>query len=187
MATLLDPRFKELGFCSQGSAQTAVDRLTRECAATMQVELPARAQPQSSPRAGPSGQLEDGSLWALRTGVWVLKSRWPAQLPVLQWRFGGTVKIMTCITIYAHALLLNDNGLSRYLKEHHITRTEHPLKYWVTHKVLYPHPYKLAINFFVHTNFLCALWEDFLQGWGNRQPQTKRAEIQHSWENPVFK
>lgn len=65
MATLLDPRFKELGFCSQGCAKTAVDRLTRECAATMQVELPAQAQPQSPPRAGPSGQLEDGGLWAL--------------------------------------------------------------------------------------------------------------------------
>jgi len=63
MATLLDPRFKELGFCSQGSAQTAIDRLTKECAETMQVELP--AQPQSPPRAGPSDQLEDGGLWAL--------------------------------------------------------------------------------------------------------------------------
>lgn len=65
VATLLDSRFKELGFCSQGCAQMAVERLTRECAATVQVELPAQAQPQSPPRAGPSDQLEDGGLWAL--------------------------------------------------------------------------------------------------------------------------
>ncbi|XP_078800180.1 E3 SUMO-protein ligase ZBED1-like [Oryzias latipes] len=64
MATLLDPRFKELGFCSQGSAHTARERLTKECAATMQALLP-ETQPQSPPREGPSSQQEDGGLWAL--------------------------------------------------------------------------------------------------------------------------
>ncbi|XP_030000950.1 zinc finger BED domain-containing protein 4-like [Sphaeramia orbicularis] len=123
MATLLDPRFKELGFCSQGSAQTAVDRLTRECAATMQVELPAQAQPQSPPRAGPSGPLEDGGLWAL------LDRHVGAQQQVTSSTASATVEVQ------------------RYLKEPHIPRTEDPLKYWVTHKVLYPHLYNLAINF----------------------------------------
>ncbi|KAL0151887.1 hypothetical protein M9458_052807 [Cirrhinus mrigala] len=33
LATLLDPRFKTIGFCSQSNAQTAVRRLTAECAA----------------------------------------------------------------------------------------------------------------------------------------------------------
>lgn len=36
MATLLDPRFKELGFCNQGCTKKANERLTKECAATMQ-------------------------------------------------------------------------------------------------------------------------------------------------------
>lgn len=47
VATLLDPRFKELGFCNQGCAQMAVERLTRECAATIDLDVPGLAQPQT--------------------------------------------------------------------------------------------------------------------------------------------
>ncbi|XP_054635140.1 zinc finger BED domain-containing protein 4-like isoform X1 [Dunckerocampus dactyliophorus] len=75
MATLLDPRFKELGFCSQVCAQTAIERLIRECAGTMHIELPAQSQPQSPPRAAPSNRLEDDSLWHSWTGMLVLNNR----------------------------------------------------------------------------------------------------------------
>ncbi|XP_023813810.1 zinc finger BED domain-containing protein 4-like [Oryzias latipes] len=120
MATLLDPRFKELGFCSQGSAHTAIERLTKECAATMQVLLP-EAQPQSPPREGPSSQQEDG-LWAL------LDRHVGVQQQVTSTTASATVEVQ------------------RYLKEPHIPRTQDPLRYWVTHKVLYPHLYKLAMK-----------------------------------------
>ncbi|XP_023811126.1 zinc finger BED domain-containing protein 4-like isoform X1 [Oryzias latipes] len=122
MATLSDPRFKELGFCSQGSAHTAIERLTKECAATMQALLP-EAQPQSPPREGPSSQQEDGGLWAL------LDRHVGVQQQVTSTTASATVEVQ------------------RYLKEPHIPRTQDPLRYWVTHKVLYPHLYKLAMKF----------------------------------------
>lgn len=39
LATLLDPRLKELGFCNQGNAEIAVERLIQDCAAIMHANL----------------------------------------------------------------------------------------------------------------------------------------------------
>ncbi|XP_057216891.1 zinc finger BED domain-containing protein 6-like [Triplophysa rosa] len=57
LATLLDPRFKEVGFCSMTNCQAAVERLTRECASV----IPAPAQP-LPPAEGPS-HIQSNSLW----------------------------------------------------------------------------------------------------------------------------
>ena len=59
LATLLDPRFKEVGFCSPTSCQTAVERLTRECVNIM----PAPALP-LPPTQGPS-HVASNNLWDL--------------------------------------------------------------------------------------------------------------------------
>ena len=57
LATLLDPRFKEVGFCSTSSCQAAVERLTRECAN----QMPAPAQ--QLPPAEGTGHSQANSLW----------------------------------------------------------------------------------------------------------------------------
>ncbi|XP_077424041.1 E3 SUMO-protein ligase ZBED1-like [Vanacampus margaritifer] len=57
LATLLDPRFKEVGFCNTSSCQAAVERLTRECAN----QMPAPAQ--QLPPAEVTGHSQGNSLW----------------------------------------------------------------------------------------------------------------------------
>ncbi len=59
LATLLDPRFKQEGFCSTTSCQAAVERLTRECASV--IPEPAHPLP---PAEGPS-HVQSNSLWDL--------------------------------------------------------------------------------------------------------------------------
>ena len=48
LATLLDPRFKALGFISHNQAQSAVTRLTGECAAEMRAAPPEERPPASA-------------------------------------------------------------------------------------------------------------------------------------------
>ncbi|KAM3618939.1 uncharacterized protein V6R79_000775 [Siganus canaliculatus] len=67
-ATVVDPRFKELWFCNQSCARIAAERLTQECADVMRADPPPQSQPESPARVGPSGQAEDGGLWALLDG-----------------------------------------------------------------------------------------------------------------------
>ncbi|KAK7901638.1 hypothetical protein WMY93_018407 [Mugilogobius chulae] len=49
LATILDPRFKEVAFCSPSNAQAAVERLSRECASLIELRTHDEVQPQPSP------------------------------------------------------------------------------------------------------------------------------------------
>ncbi|CAK6983289.1 zinc finger BED domain-containing protein 4-like, partial [Scomber scombrus] len=67
VATLVDPRYKEMGFCSANSAQAAVDRLTRECANIIPPPSPPPPPPpppSSSSSSQVSSEQED-NLWGL--------------------------------------------------------------------------------------------------------------------------
>lgn len=60
LATLLDPQFKEVGFCSMTNCQAAVERLTRECASVIPAPATATCRgsisyPKQQP-LGPPGQ-----------------------------------------------------------------------------------------------------------------------------------
>jgi len=58
LATLLDPRFKTIGFSSQSNAQTAVRRLTSECAAIIRAaQNTPSSQISSSPPSPHSGTV----------------------------------------------------------------------------------------------------------------------------------
>ncbi|CAK6978108.1 zinc finger BED domain-containing protein 4-like, partial [Scomber scombrus] len=62
VATLVDPRYKEMGFCSANSAQAAVDRLTRECA---NIIPPPSPPPPSSPSSSQVSSEQEDNLWGL--------------------------------------------------------------------------------------------------------------------------
>ncbi|XP_055082535.1 E3 SUMO-protein ligase ZBED1-like isoform X2 [Periophthalmus magnuspinnatus] len=114
LATILDPRFKEVAFCSPSNAQAAVERLSRECASLIELRTQGEVQPQPSP--APS---DDNNLWAL------LDSHVVAQ---------QTSRASHSAT----------EEIQRYLKEQHIPRCEDPLKYWESHKIQYPNLWRLA-------------------------------------------
>lgn len=62
VATILDPRFKEVGFCNASNTQAAVERLTRECASLIEHEL---TEDVPLEHAATSASKEHCNLWSL--------------------------------------------------------------------------------------------------------------------------
>lgn len=60
VATILDPRCKEVGFCNASNTQAAVERLTQECASLIEHELTEDVPPEHA-----SASEEHYNLWAL--------------------------------------------------------------------------------------------------------------------------
>ncbi len=63
VATILEPRLKEVGFCNQTNAQMAVERLTWQCVSLMDGESPEVVAP-TEHTATADGEQEH-HLWAL--------------------------------------------------------------------------------------------------------------------------
>ncbi|XP_076137405.1 E3 SUMO-protein ligase ZBED1-like [Alosa pseudoharengus] len=121
MPTLLDPRFKKLGFLSPGKLQEAITRLKSECANVIRnSETTPPAQVPAS-QAGPSTTC--GDLWHLLDST-VDNSRRSSSVTA-----DATIEV------------------DRYLSETNLARTEDPLGYWNKQKLQHPNLYKLALTF----------------------------------------
>ncbi|XP_028428641.1 zinc finger BED domain-containing protein 4-like [Perca flavescens] len=117
LATLLDPRFKAVGFCNPGNSQNAIRRLTAECSFLFK---------DSSTPPDPAAQEPAESSG---TGLWDL----------LDLHVSETRKVKSAT---ANATV----EVQRYLSEPNIQRSEDPLQFWAQHKHVYPHLYVLARN-----------------------------------------
>nr|XP_055071743.1 E3 SUMO-protein ligase ZBED1-like [Misgurnus anguillicaudatus] len=121
MPTLLDPRFKKLGFLSPGKLQDAITRLKSECVNVIRnSDTPPPAQLPAS-QAGQSTTC--GDLWHLLDTT-VDNSRRSSSVTA-----DATIEV------------------DRYLSETNLARTEDPLGYWNKQKLQYPNLYKLALTF----------------------------------------
>ncbi|XP_029991479.1 zinc finger BED domain-containing protein 1-like [Sphaeramia orbicularis] len=118
LATLLDPRFKNLGFGNPAKAQEAEKQLILECATLIQ---PAET---SDPQIAPSSSsTADNSLWDM---------------------FDQKVKNKTTTrSITADATI----EVGKYLQEPFIPRSADPLAYWKERAVVFPHLHKLSNKF----------------------------------------
>ncbi|XP_078023476.1 E3 SUMO-protein ligase ZBED1-like [Epinephelus lanceolatus] len=126
LSTLLDPRFKSIGFFSPSKAAEAVNRLTTECAAVI------RNSSSSSSSSPPPPQPSTSEV----------------SQPVTQgnklWRhLDDTVMQARGQNVTADATV----EVQRYMMEPNIGRREDPLEYWDRQKHLYPHLHKLALAF----------------------------------------
>ncbi|XP_030009081.1 zinc finger BED domain-containing protein 4-like [Sphaeramia orbicularis] len=118
LATLLDPRFKNLGFGNPAKAQEAEKQLILECATLIQ---PAET---SDPQIAPSSSsTADNSLWDM---------------------FDQKVKSKTTTrSITADTTI----EVGKYLQEPFIPRSADPLAYWKERAVVFPHLHKLSKKF----------------------------------------
>ncbi|KAK9525412.1 hypothetical protein VZT92_016124 [Zoarces viviparus] len=120
LATLLDPRFKVIGFFSQTKATEAIKRLTSECATIIRSKQSTEEIPQASTSHDVTG---DSKLWhRLDTSV---MEAWKTQNVTAD----ATVEVQC------------------YLSEPNISRLENPLEYWERQKLLYPNLYRLALAY----------------------------------------
>ncbi|KAL2076466.1 hypothetical protein ACEWY4_027930 [Coilia grayii] len=119
LATLLDPRFKTMGFCNATNHQNAVRKLTGECASVIRQRTPSEPQPSTSTDV-PTSNSSD--LWEL------------LDTEVLEKRNIRSASANASVET------------TRYLTEPNIARSEDPLLYWAKNKDVYPHLYVLARN-----------------------------------------
>ncbi|KAK0140929.1 Zinc finger BED domain-containing protein 1 [Merluccius polli] len=120
LATLLDPRFKVIGFFSQTKATEAIKRLTSECATIVR----AQQSREEIPQASTSHDVTGGSKLWRRLDTSVMEARRSQNVTA-----DATVEVQ------------------RYLSEPNIGRLENPLGYWERQKLLYPNLHKLALAF----------------------------------------
>ncbi|KAL3976200.1 kinesin family member 14 [Sarotherodon galilaeus] len=119
LSTLLDPRFKTLGFRSSSKCSEAVNRLKVECAAVI-------ARTTSEPQPGPSSE----------------QSPVPGKFKNLWQRLDEEVGRQT-----NNATADSIIEVQRYLAERSIPRSEDPLTYWGNRRTSYPNLFHLALQF----------------------------------------
>ncbi|XP_056879562.1 uncharacterized protein LOC130520027 [Takifugu flavidus] len=121
LSSLLDPRFKTLGFQSPSNAESAVHRLKSECAALLR-NAPTQEDPPSTSTAQPepaaSSQVID---------PWKLLDR-------------DAEEARASRNATADAIV----EVQRYLSAPPLERSQDPLVYWTTNKARYPNLYHLA-------------------------------------------
>ncbi|XP_077412229.1 E3 SUMO-protein ligase ZBED1-like isoform X2 [Vanacampus margaritifer] len=120
LATLLDPRFKKLGFFSPNKAAEAEKRLTMECAAIMR--RTASSSTSSSSSSEPSQSVGGRKLWH---------------------HFDTSIHQARTTNVTANATV----EVQKYLGAPNIPRVESPLQYWESQKYTLPILYKLAISY----------------------------------------
>ncbi|KAG9267224.1 zinc finger BED domain-containing protein 4-like [Astyanax mexicanus] len=144
LSTLLDPRYKQLGFCNLSNAQAAVDRLTRECAGFIVPAVPQESVPSVAPP-----EVQDRNLWGL------LDSHVEAE----QQAPNATASAIA--------------EVQGYLRDAHLSRVEDPLKYWTEHKAVYPHLFQVAVRYLC-TPASSVPCESFFKGRRNCKPKKKQ-------------
>ncbi|XP_047242663.1 zinc finger BED domain-containing protein 4-like [Girardinichthys multiradiatus] len=119
VATLLDPRFKTLGFLSRNKVQEAVRRLKSECTALI------ASSEASLPHPSDAGESTNNSseLWCLLDETVDQKRQ----------SFNAT----------ADAIL----EVEQYLVEVNLRRHQDPLEYWHKQKHVYPYLYHMSQRF----------------------------------------
>ncbi|XP_067293402.1 E3 SUMO-protein ligase ZBED1-like [Pseudorasbora parva] len=130
LATLLDPRFKTLGFGNQDNAREAERLLTGECASMIRLtsEKASQAVESSSSSSSQAAQKPPSSdnLWEL------LDSRVSETQQHHSYNADATIEV------------------KRYINDAYLPRSDDPLKYWQAHKV-YPNLYALASKYLAIT------------------------------------
>lgn len=121
LATLLDPRFKTVGFFSPLKASEAVKRLKSECAAEMRNHEP---DPTREPSPSHGSKPDSGhSLWK------------PLDMEVEENRTTSNATADSIVEV------------QRYLAESNIPRTQDPLEYWKCNQKTYPNLHQLALKY----------------------------------------
>uniref|UniRef100_A0A3B3CQM1 HAT C-terminal dimerisation domain-containing protein n=1 Tax=Oryzias melastigma TaxID=30732 RepID=A0A3B3CQM1_ORYME len=118
LATLLDPRFKTIGFRCQEKAQHAVQTLTAECAAL--VRPTADRSTERPARATSTGKNPAFNLWKSLDDQ------------------------ATMVRTHSNATADATLEVQRYMTDPPLERSEDPLVYWNEHKNIYPHLFSLA-------------------------------------------
>uniref|UniRef100_A0A3P9JS10 Zinc finger protein 37 n=1 Tax=Oryzias latipes TaxID=8090 RepID=A0A3P9JS10_ORYLA len=126
LATLLDPRFKTIGFRCQEKAQQAVQTLTAECAALVR---PAADRPAERP-AQQTSTGEDRKVSTFCPPAFNLWKSLDDQASMVRTHSNAT----------ADATL----EVQRYMADPPLERSQDPLVYWKEHKNIYPHLFSLA-------------------------------------------
>ncbi|XP_057694193.1 E3 SUMO-protein ligase ZBED1-like isoform X1 [Corythoichthys intestinalis] len=124
LATLLDPRFKKVGFFSPSKAAEAEKRLTMECAAIM-----------SRTASSTSSSLSSSSSSSSEPSQSVGGSK--------LWHFDASVHQARTTNVTANATV----EVQKYLGAPNIPRVESPLQYWESQKCTLPTLYKLAVSY----------------------------------------
>ncbi|XP_042073325.1 zinc finger BED domain-containing protein 4-like [Haplochromis burtoni] len=124
LATLLDPRFRKLGFLSPARASEAEKRLKAECASVMRASTTSSSTPPPQPSTSQSVEAvsHGNNLWR---------------------HLDESVRQTQTQNVTADANI----EVQRYMMEPNIGRLEDPLKYWGRQKYVYPHLYKLALTY----------------------------------------
>ncbi|XP_040924228.2 E3 SUMO-protein ligase ZBED1-like isoform X1 [Betta splendens] len=140
LATLLDPRFKSLGFRSSSKFNEAVTRLRSECASVIGRTNEPQPGPSSQQLSAPTSGMLFSIICMLFFGNHVLKCHFFSDN--LWQDFDIEVGRQTT-SATADAI----QEVQRYLAEGNIARSQDPLKYWDNHKSLYPNLFNLALQF----------------------------------------
>ncbi|KAK0134299.1 Zinc finger BED domain-containing protein 4 [Merluccius polli] len=121
LPTLLDPRFKTLGFLTPSKADEAVKRLTTKCAQVIS----------HTPSPLLNASVHEDEVPSTSSGG--------------LWRHLDATVQQNRLTNNATADAIVE--VQRYLKEAHINRADGPLQYWNTRKSFYAHLYILSLRF----------------------------------------
>ncbi|XP_065152040.1 zinc finger BED domain-containing protein 4-like [Paramisgurnus dabryanus] len=125
LATLLDPRFKNVAFGNAGKAQEAEKHITLECASLMrsntnpEPEMSTSDPSSSSPSTSTPVETQD-SLWDL------FDTRIHQTQMIHNATADATVEV------------------KKYINDAYLPRTHNPLTYWKERAVIFPHLYVLA-------------------------------------------
>lgn len=148
LATLLDPRFKALGFLNGTKITDAVKKLKSECAAEMRISGSPSAQ---DDQPGPSSQLPASSMSRIYSFIYSKYVLCDIYLHVMlimscfadnlwQELDVEVARKRTTTSFAADAMI----EVQRYLSSANIPRKEDPLECWKTQKNLYPHLFMLS-------------------------------------------
>ncbi|XP_048063965.1 zinc finger BED domain-containing protein 4-like [Megalobrama amblycephala] len=134
VATLLDPRFKNVAFGNPAKAQEAEKHITLECASLMRSNT-ATPEPQST--SGPSSSTQSTSGPSSSSS-----SSTPAETQDSLWElFDNRIRETQAIhSATADATV----EVKKYLKDVFLPRTHDPLSYWKERAVIFPNLYVLA-------------------------------------------
>ncbi|XP_051797876.1 zinc finger BED domain-containing protein 4-like isoform X2 [Acanthochromis polyacanthus] len=147
LATLLDPRFKALGFLNGTKINDAVKKLKSECAAEMRISGPPSAPQEDQP--GPSSHLPASSMSSVYLFIQNVFGVIYLHLKLIMSCFTDNLwqqldmevaRTRTSTSVVADAMI----EVQRYLSSANIPRTEDPLEYWKSQKNTYPHLFKLS-------------------------------------------
>ncbi|KAM9824978.1 E3 SUMO-protein ligase ZBED1-like [Syngnathus typhle] len=122
LSTLLDPRFKTFGFYDQARAQTSLKRLAAQCSQVI-MRAPAQERPFASAPSSPAN--------VAGIDLWESLDRDASEAM----RRSRNASVDATLEV------------QRYVSDPPLGRAEDPLAYWLSHRNVYPHLFRLAKHF----------------------------------------